>query len=88
MNNLDPINILEPGGRRRPDLYEDIPVPFLQVPSDEEGDSGGFPNFLKEEEKEEYNEEKEMMMTKKGGGWWGEEGEWWEGGGDGGEEKG
>ena len=65
MNNLEPINILEPGGTRRPDLYEDIPVPVLQVPSGEEGEPGGFPNFLKEEEKQEYNEEKEMMMRKK-----------------------
>ena len=49
---------MEPGGRRRPYLYADIPVPVLQVPAGEEGEPGGFPNFLKEEEKEEYNEEK------------------------------
>ena len=65
MNNLEPRIILEPGGRRRPDLYVDIPVPVLQVPAGKEGEPGGFPNFLKEEEKEEYNEEKEMMMRKR-----------------------
>ena len=56
---------MEPGGRRRLDLYADIPVPVLQVPAGEEGEPGGFPNFLKEEEKEEYNEGKEMMMRKR-----------------------
>ena len=50
---------MELGGRRRPDLYADIPVPVLQVPGGEEGEPGGLPNFLKEEEKEEYDEEKE-----------------------------
>ena len=61
MKNLEPIITLEPGWRRRPDLYANIPVPVLQVPTGKEGEPGGFPNFLKEEEKEEYNEEKEMM---------------------------
>ena len=65
MNNLEPIDILEPGGRRRPDLYADIPVSVLQVPAGEEGEPGGLPNFLKEEEKEEYNEEKEKNDEEK-----------------------
>ena len=52
MNNIELINILEPAGRRRPDLYEDILVPVLQVvPSGKEEKPGGFPNFLKEEER-------------------------------------
>ena len=61
VNNLEPIITLEPRGRRRPDLYANIPVPVLKVPAGEEGEPGGFSNFQKEEEKEEYNEEKEMM---------------------------
>jgi hypothetical protein len=65
VNNLESIAILESGGRRRPDLYADIPVPVLQVPAGEEGEPGGFPNFRKEEEKEEYNEEKEKDDEKK-----------------------
>ena len=65
VNNLEPKFILKPGGRRRPDMYADIPVPVLQGPADEEGEPGGVPKFLKEEEKEEYNEEKEMMMRKR-----------------------
>jgi hypothetical protein len=44
VNNLEPIIILEPGKRRRPDLYADIPVPVLQVPAGEEEEPGGFPN--------------------------------------------
>ena len=58
MNNLKPVFILEPGGRRRSGLYADIPVPVLQVPAGEEGGPGGLPNLLKEEEKEEEEEEK------------------------------
>ena len=58
MYNLEPIIILEPGGRRRLDLYADIPVPVLQVLAGEEGEPGRLPNFLKEVEKEEYNGEK------------------------------
>ena len=50
---------MEPGWRRRPDLYADIRVPVLQVPAGKEGEPGGLPNFLKEEEQEEYDEEKE-----------------------------
>ena len=65
MDNLEPINILEPGGRRRPDLYADIPVSVLQVPAGEEGELWSLPNFLKEEEKEEYNEEKEKNDEEK-----------------------
>ena len=65
MNNLEPITSLEPGGRRRPDLNADIPVPVLQVPAGKEGEQGGLPNILKEEEKEEYNEEKEKDGEKK-----------------------
>ena len=58
MNNLEPIDILEPGGRRRPDLYADNPLPVLQFPAGKEGEPGGLPNLLKEEEKEEDEEEK------------------------------
>jgi hypothetical protein len=65
VNNLEPKIILEPGGRRRPDLYADIPVPVLQGPAGEEGEPGGVPNFLKEKEKEEYNQEKEKDDQKK-----------------------
>ena len=64
VNNLEPIIIMEPGGRRRPDLYADIPVPGLQVPAGKEGEPVRFSNFLKEEEREGYNEGKEMMMRK------------------------
>ena len=49
---------MEPGGRRRPGLYADIPVPVLQVPAGEEGGPRGLSNLLKEEEKEEDEEEK------------------------------
>ena len=65
VNYLQLIIILEPGGRRRPDLYADIPVSVLQVPAGEEGEPGGLPNFLKEEEKEEHNEEKEKNDEEK-----------------------
>ena len=58
MNNFKPVIILEPGGRRSPGLYSDIPVPALQVPAGEEGGPGGLPNTLKEGEKEEDWEEK------------------------------
>ena len=51
MNNFKLVIILEPGGRRRPGLFADIPVPFLQVPAGEEVGPGGLPNLLKEEEK-------------------------------------
>ena len=52
MNNLKPVCILEPGGRRRSGLYANIPVAVLQVPAGEEGGSGGLPNLLKEDEEE------------------------------------
>ena len=65
MNNLEPIVILEPGGRRRPDLYADIPVPVLKVPAGKKGEPRGLPNLRKEEEKEEYYEEKEKDDEKK-----------------------
>ena len=65
MDNLEPINILEPGVRRRPDLKASIPVYVLQVPAGEEGEPWSLPNFLKEEEKEEYNKEKEKDDEKK-----------------------
>ena len=58
MNHVKPVIVLEPRGRRRPDLYADIPVPVLQVPVGEEGWPGGLPNLLKEEENEEVEEEK------------------------------
>ena len=66
MNNLEHISILEPGERRTPDLYADIPVPFLYVPAGKEAEPGRFLNFLKEGEKEEYNEEKENNDEKQG----------------------
>ena len=49
---------MEPGGRRSPGLYANIPLPVLQVPAGEEGGPGGLPNTLKEGEKEEDCEEK------------------------------
>ena len=49
VNNFKPVIILEPGGRMRPGLYADIPVPVLEVPSGEEGGPGRLQNFLKEE---------------------------------------
>ena len=51
VNKYTLVNILEPEGKRRPDLYADIPVPFLKVPAGEEEGPGGLPNILKEEEK-------------------------------------
>ena len=59
MNNLEPIIIFEPLGRRRPDLYSDITVSVLKVPAGKGREPGGLPNFLKEEEKKEYKEEKD-----------------------------
>ena len=49
---------MEPGGRRRPGLYADIPVPVLHVPAGEEGGPEGLPNLLKYGEKREDGEEK------------------------------
>ena len=49
---------MEPGGKRRPGLYADIPVPVIQIPAEEEGGPGCLPNLLKEEEKEEGDDEK------------------------------
>ena len=46
VNHFKPIIILASGGRRRPGLYADIPVPVLQVPVGEEGGTGGLPNLL------------------------------------------
>ena len=40
VNNFKPVIILEPGGKRRPGLYADIPVPIPQVPAGEEGEPG------------------------------------------------
>ena len=40
-------------------MYADIPLPVLQVTAGEEGEPGGFPNFLKEEENYEKEEEME-----------------------------
>ena len=62
MNNLESIIILEPLGRRRPDLYPNISVPVLQVPAGKEGEPRDLLNFLKEEKKEEYSEKKEMAV--------------------------
>ena len=66
MNNLEPINILEPGGGGdQTYLYADIPVSVLQVPAGKEGEPGGVPNFLMEEEKEKYNEKKDKNDEEK-----------------------
>ena len=65
MNNVKPVIILEPRGRRRPGLYADIPVPVLQVPSEEEGGPGGPPNLLKEEEKNKDDNSEEEMEGKR-----------------------
>ena len=46
--------------KRSPVLYADILVPVLQVPTGEEGWSGGLPNLLKEEKKEDEYEEEEI----------------------------
>ena len=62
MNNFKPVIILEPGGKRSPGLYADLPVPVLKDPAgDEEGPGlpGGLPYLLKEGEKEGDGEEKE-----------------------------
>ena len=61
MNNLKPVFILEPGGRRRSGLYADIPVPVIQVPAGEEAGHDGFSILLKKEKEamEENDEEKE-----------------------------
>ena len=53
--------ILEPGGRRRPGVYEDITLPVLQVPAGEEGWPAGLLNLLQGEEKEEDEEEKKEV---------------------------
>ena len=37
-----PVIILEHGGRRRPDLFANNPVPVLQVPAGEEGGVEAF----------------------------------------------
>ena len=59
MNNFEPVIILEYGGRRRPGLYADIPVPVLQVPAGAKWGPGDLPNILKGEEKEEDDEGKQ-----------------------------
>ena len=48
MNNLKPVNILEPWGSGGQCL----------APAEEEGGPEGFPNLLQEEEQEEDQEEK------------------------------
>ena len=48
---------MEPGGRRRPDLYADIPVSVLQVLAGKEGEPGGLPHFLKEEKRRRRDKE-------------------------------
>ena len=63
MNNLKPLNILEPGAGGGQclsyrSLQERRPVPVLQVPAGEEVGPAGFPNLIKEEEQEEDEEEK------------------------------
>ena len=50
---------MEPGGRRSPGLYSNIPVLVLQVPAGEEGGPRGVPNLPKEDKKEEDYEEKD-----------------------------
>ena len=49
---------MEPGGRRRPYLYADIPVPVLQVPAGVERGPRGLSNLMKENNKGEDEEEK------------------------------
>ena len=56
MNNFKPVIILEPGGRRRPGLYADIPVPV-----GDEGGLGGLPHLLKDGEKEGNGEGKKEV---------------------------
>ena len=59
MNNVKPVIILDPGGkRRRTGLNAGIPVPVLQVPAGEVRGPKSLPNLLKEEEKEEDDEKK------------------------------
>ena len=74
-SSFQPVTILEPGGRRRPGLYGDIPVPVLQVPAGEEGGPGGLPNLLKEKEmeddeggekKEDDDDDEEMEGKRRG----------------------
>ncbi len=56
MKKIKPLIILEPGWRRSPGLYADIPVPVLKVPTGKEGGPGGLPNTLKEGEDEDWEE--------------------------------
>ena len=56
MNNLKPVIILRPGGRRRPGLHADFPVPVLLIPA---GGPGGLPYLLKEKESGEDEKKKE-----------------------------
>ena len=56
---------MEPVGRRRPDLYADIPVSVLQVPAGKEGEPGGLPNFLKEEKRMSLMRKRRRMMRKR-----------------------
>ena len=56
---------MEPGGRRRPDLYADIPVSVLQVLAGKEGEPGGLPNFRKEEKRRSLMRERRRMMRKR-----------------------
>ena len=66
MNNFKPVIILEPWERRRPGLYEDIPVPVLQFPAVEEGGPGGQKEGGKdEEEKNEDGDDEEEMEGKR-----------------------
>ena len=66
MNNFKPVIFLEPWERRRPGLYANIPVTFLQVPVGEEGGPGELPNIIKEEEEKEKEEDKEEEMKGNG----------------------
>ena len=65
MNNFNRVLILEPGGRSRPGLYVDIPVPVLKVPVGGEGVPGGLPNFLKEEKRRNSMRKRRRMMRKR-----------------------
>ena len=56
---------MEPGGRRKPDLYADIPVSVLQVPAGKEGEPGGLPNFVKEEKRRSLMRIRRSMMRKR-----------------------
>ena len=58
---------MEPGGRRRPDLYAEIPVSVLQVPAGKEGEAIGLPNFLTEKKRRSLMRIRRRMMRERRG---------------------